>query len=151
MFDHEYTSGGNKMVVIEKVLSKFRQMDEYLSILRKISKTPKETFLTDKILIGSAKYYLQISIECCLDVANHIIAAEKLRAPRDYADTFMVIQEEGLISSDLGTRLRRMAKFRNRLVHLYGEIDNDYIYEYIKGDLKDLEEYQKVIIKRYKI
>jgi uncharacterized protein YutE (UPF0331/DUF86 family) len=151
MFDHEYTSGGNKMVVIEKVLSKFRQMDEYLSILRKISKTPKETFLTDKILIGSAKYYLQISIECCLDVANHIIAAEKLRAPRDYADTFMVIQEEGLISSDLGTRLRRMAKFRNRLVHLYGEIDNDYIYEYIKGDLKDLEEYQKIIIKRYKI
>jgi uncharacterized protein YutE (UPF0331/DUF86 family) len=151
MFDHEYTSGENKMVVIEKVLSKFRQMDEYLSILRKISKTPKETFLTDKILIGSAKYYLQISIECCLDVANHIIAAEKLRAPRDYADTFMVIQEEGLISSDLGTRLRRMAKFRNRLVHLYGEIDNDYIYEYIKGDLKDLEEYQKVIIKRYKI
>jgi uncharacterized protein YutE (UPF0331/DUF86 family) len=63
----------------------------------------------------------------------------------------MVLQEEGLISSDLGTRLRRMAKFRNRLVHLYGEIDNDYIYEYIKGDLIDLEEYKKVILKRYKI
>jgi uncharacterized protein YutE (UPF0331/DUF86 family) len=104
----------------------------------------------DKILIGSAKYYLQISTECCLDVANHIIASEKLRSPRDYADAFMVIQEEGLISSELGTILRQMAKFRNRLVHLYGEIDNDYIYEYIKGDLKDLEEYKKVIIKRYK-
>ena len=83
------------MVLIKKVLSKFRQIDEYLSILRKISKTPKETFLKDKILIGSAKYYLQISIECCLDVANHIIASEKLRAPRDYADTFLVIQEQG--------------------------------------------------------
>jgi len=143
--------GKDNMVLIEKILSKFRQIDEYLSILRKISKTPKETFLMDNILIGSAKYYLQISIECCLDVANHIIASEKLRAPRDYADTFMVVQEEGLISSELGTRLRRMAKFRNRLVHLYGEIDNDYIYEYIKGDLKDIEEYKTVIIKRYKI
>ena len=139
------------MVLIKKVLSKFRQIDEYLSILRKISKTPKETFLKDKILIGSAKYYLQISIECCLDVANHIIASEKLRAPRDYADTFLVIQEQGVISSELGNKLRRMAKFRNRLVHLYGEIDNDYIYEYIKGDLKDIEEYKTVIIKRYKI
>ena len=139
------------MVLIKKVLSKFRQIDEYLSILRKISKTPKETFLKDKILIGSAKYYLQISIECCLDVANHIIASEKLRAPRDYADTFLVIQEQGVISSELGNKLRRMAKFRNRLVHLYGEIDNDFIYEYIKGDLKDIEEYKTVIIKRYKI
>ena len=139
------------MVLIEKVLLKFQQIDEYLSILRKISKTPKEKFLIDKILIGSAKYYLQISIECCLDVANHIIASEKLRAPRDYADTFMVIQEEGLISPELGNRLRRMAKFRNRLVHLYGEIDNDYIYEYIKGDLRDLEEYKIAIIERYRI
>ena len=139
------------MVLIEKVLSKFQQIDEYLSILRKISNTPKETFLVDKILLGSAKYYLQISIECCLDVANHIIASEKLRAPRDYADTFMVIQEEGLISSELGNRLRQMAKFRNRLVHLYGELDNDYIYEYIKGDLKDIKEYKTLIIKRYKV
>jgi len=137
------------MVLIEKVLSKFQQMDEYLSILKKISKTPKDRFLKDKILIGSAKYYLQISIECCLDVTNHIIASEKFRAPRDYADTFKVIQEERLVSSELGDRLRQMAKFRNRLVHLYGEVDNDYIYEYIKGDLKDIDEYKSLIIKRY--
>jgi uncharacterized protein YutE (UPF0331/DUF86 family) len=139
------------MVSFEKVVYKFQQLDEYLKILAKISKTPKETFLKDKILIGSAKYYLQVSIECCLDVANHIIASEKLRAPRDYSDSFLVIQEEGLISSELGDKLRQMAKFRNRLVHLYGEIDNTNVYEYIKGELKDIEEFKSVIIKRYSI
>jgi uncharacterized protein YutE (UPF0331/DUF86 family) len=138
------------MVSIEKVVHKFQQLDEYLKILEKISKTPKETFLIDKILIGSAKYYLQVSIECCLDVANHIIASEKLRAPRDYSDSFLVIQEEGLISSELGDKLRQMAKFRNRLVHLYGEIDNTNVYEYIKGDLKDIKEFKSIIINRYK-
>ena len=139
------------MVSFEKVVHKFQQVDEYLKILAKISKTPKETFLKDKILIGSAKYYLQVSIECCLDVANHIISSEKLRAPRDYSDSFLVIQEEGLIASELGDKLRQMAKFRNRLVHLYGEIDNTNVYEYIKGDLKDIEEFKSVIIKRYSI
>jgi len=139
------------MVSFEKVVHKFQQLDEYLKILEKISKTPKETFLIDKILIGSAKYYLQVSIECCLDVANHIIASEKLRAPRDYSDSFLVIQEEGLISSELGDKLRQMAKFRNRLVHLYGEIDNTNVYEYIKGDLKDIEEFKSIIIKQYNI
>lgn len=138
------------MVSLEKVILKFQQLDEYLSILRKISKTPKETFLKDKILIGSAKYYLQVSIECCLNVANHIIASEKLRAPRDYSDSFMVIQEEKLISSGLGNRLRQMAKFRNRLIHLYGEIENAYVYEYIKEDLKDIEKFKLIIIKQYK-
>jgi len=139
------------MVSFEKVVHKFQQLDEYLKILEKISKTPKETFLIDKILLGSAKYYLQVSIECCLDVANHIIASEKLRAPRDYSDSFLVIQEEGLISSELGDKLRQMAKFRNRLVHLYGEIDNTNVYEYIKGELKDIEEFKSIIIKQYSI
>jgi len=141
---------GKNMVSFEKVIYKFQQLDEYIGLLQIISRTPKETFLKDKILIGSAKYYLQVSIECCLDVANHIIASEKFRAPRDYADSFLVIQEEGLISSELGDKLRQMAKFRNRLVHLYGEIDNTNVYEYIIGDLKDIEEFKSVIINRYK-
>ena len=118
--------------------------------IKKISRTPQETFLKDKILIGSAKYYLQVSIECCLDVANHIIASEKFRAPRDYADSFMVIQEEGIISSELGDKLRQMAKFRNRIVHLYGEIDDSYVYKYLQDDIKDTEEFKSIIVKQYK-
>jgi len=141
---------GEHMVSFEKVIYKFQQLDEYLGLLQIISRTPKENFLKDKILIGSAKYYLQVSIECCLDVANHIIASEKFRAPRDYADSFLVLQEQGIITSELGDRLRRMAKFRNRLVHLYGEIDNIYVYSYLQNDIKDTEEFKSIIINRYK-
>ncbi len=50
------------MVSIEKIAQKFLQLDEYLGILRSISKTSVEAFLKDKIVIGSAKYYLQVSI-----------------------------------------------------------------------------------------
>ena len=109
------------MVSMQKITLKFSQIDEYLRLLEKISNTPVKTFLQDKILIGSAKYYLQVTIECCLDVVNHIIASERFRAPKDYADTFKVMEEEGIVSSAFGQKLRMMAKFRNRLVHLYGE------------------------------
>ena len=85
---------GVYMVAIEKVLQKFAQLDEYLVVLSTISETPENAFLKDKILIGSAKYYLQVSVACCLDVANHIIATENFRAPRDYADSFKVLEEE---------------------------------------------------------
>jgi len=139
------------VVSIEKIVQKFNQLDEYLGLLRNISKTPIKDFLNDKIIIGSAKYYLQVSIECCLDVANHIIASERFRAPKDYADSFRVIEERGLIPSDLAQKLRKMAKFRNRLVHLYGEVDNAYVYEFMKEDLKDIEELRSHIINKYQI
>lgn len=137
------------MISPDKIIQRFIQLDEYLGILRRIVETPIETFLEDRIIIGSAKYYLQISIECCLDVANHIIASEHLRAPRDYADSFMVMEEKGLFPPELGQSLRQMAKFGNRLVHLYGEIDDAYVYEFIRKDLGDIEEFKSIIITQY--
>ncbi|MCP4763646.1 MAG: DUF86 domain-containing protein [archaeon] len=134
------------MISPKKITQKFMQLDEYIEVLKKISVNPIKIFLNDKILIGSAKYYLQVSIECCLDVANHIISSEKYRAPKDYSDSFKVIEEEGLISSDLSMNLRQMAKFRNRLVHLYGEIDNSFVYEYIKNDFGDILEFKRLIL-----
>lgn len=137
------------MVSIEKLSEKLLKLDEFLRLLQEISATPLENFLKDKLLLGSAKYYLQVSIECCLDITNHIISAEKFRAPNDYADSFKVIEENELIPSDLGTNLRQMAKFRNRLVHLYGEIDDKYVYDFIIDDLKDIHRFQSIIANRY--
>jgi uncharacterized protein YutE (UPF0331/DUF86 family) len=137
------------MVSIEKISRKFIQLDEYLGILDKIAEVSENAFLKDKILIGSAKYYLQISIECCLDVANHIIAAEQYRAPRDYGDSFTVLEETGIFQKQLGHNLRQMTKFRNRLVHLYGEIDDKFVYEFIKTDVEDIRKYRKIIMQQY--
>jgi uncharacterized protein YutE (UPF0331/DUF86 family) len=117
--------------------------------LNKISKSSEQAFLKDKILIGSAKYYLQVSIECCLDIVNHIIASERFRAPRDYADSFSILEENGILESSLVIKLRQMAKFRNRLVHLYGEIDDKFVYEFIKKDIEDIRKFKNIIINNY--
>ena len=137
------------MVSKEKIFQKFSLLDDYLNILKDIAQKPVNTFLKDKILLGSAKYYLQVSIECCLGVANHIIASERFRVPKDYADSFKVIEEEGLVSGELGKRLQQMAKFRNRLVHLYGDIDDKNVHQYINKDVKDLVEFKSIVIDRF--
>jgi uncharacterized protein YutE (UPF0331/DUF86 family) len=139
------------MVSIKKISQKFIQLENYLGLLKEISKESEEAFLKNQIIIGSAKYYLQVSIECCLDVANHIIASERLRAPNDYADSFTVLEEKGIFHQQLGQRLRQMAKFRNRLVHLYGEIDDKYVYEFLKTDVEDIRKFRKIIIEQYEL
>jgi uncharacterized protein YutE (UPF0331/DUF86 family) len=137
------------MASIEKISDKFRRLDEFLAILKGMQGTPLDVFLKDKILIGSAKYYLQVSIECCLDVANHIIASENFRAPEDYADSFKVLEENDLLDPEEGIKLRQMAKFRNRLVHLYGEIDDAYVHNFILNNLQDILNFEAVIAARF--
>ena len=137
------------MVSKDKISRKLIQLDEYLGFLDKISSRTELVFVKDKILVGSAKYYLQGSIECCLDIANHIIASERLRAPKDYADSFSILGENDILETSLVSKLRQMAKFRNRLVHLYGEIDDKFVYEFIHNDVKDIRKFQKVIMTNY--
>jgi len=137
------------MASAEKITSKFSQLDEFLKLLKGMQRTPLDVFLKDKILIGSAKYYLQISIECCLDIANHIIASEHLRAPEDYADTFKVLEENGIVEQEEGIKLRQMAKFRNRLVHLYGDIDDAYVHDFMLNRLQDILNFEAAIATRF--
>ena len=132
------------MVSTEKIIRKFASLDEYLDLLRKLADTPVEDFIRDKILIGSMRYYLQVSVESCLDVANHVIASERYRAPKDYSDSFAVLEEEGVVPGDLSNRLRQMAKFRNRLVHLYGEIDDRQVHAIVQTDLGDIEQFRNI-------
>lgn len=46
------------MVSIDKITQKFIQLEEYIDILKSISEKPLNDFLKDKIIVGSAKYYL---------------------------------------------------------------------------------------------
>lgn len=45
--------------------------------------------------------------------------------------------------------MRQMAKFRNRLVHLCGEIDDDDVYEFILNNLQDILHFEAVIATRF--
>jgi uncharacterized protein YutE (UPF0331/DUF86 family) len=137
------------MVSSQKIAEKLIALDEFLLLLKEIGSISSEAFLKDKILIGSAKYYLQVSIECCLDIANHIIASERFRAPKDYADSFKILEEMNIVSGKLSQKLQQMAKFRNRLVHLYGEIDNQYVYDFMREDIDDIREFRSMIKNRY--
>ena len=50
-----------------------------------------------------------------------------MREIKDYADSFYVLGENNIVDESLVLKLRQMAKFRNRLVHLYGDIDDKFV------------------------
>ncbi len=88
------------MVNQDKVEGPIRHLRQYLIYLRELASITETQFLTDPHAIGSARYYLTVAIEACLDIAGHLIASEGLRAPHDYKDTFRVLNEAGILPND---------------------------------------------------
>jgi uncharacterized protein YutE (UPF0331/DUF86 family) len=106
--------------------------------LQELGQLPEAEFLADYRNTESAKYLLIVAIEAAIDICNHIVARQHKRAPQDYADCFAILAELAVITPELADRLRRMARFRNLIVHLYGKVDNQKVYGVIQNDLQDL-------------
>jgi uncharacterized protein YutE (UPF0331/DUF86 family) len=49
-----------------------------------------------------------------------------------------VLTEHGVVPPSRREPLRAMARFRNRLVHLYWDVDDAKVYEYLQEDLDEL-------------
>lgn len=120
-------------------------INESIRKLRELGQVSQEQFLKDFRNTESAKYLFVKLTEAAIGICNHIASTQGGRAPKDYADCFAVLEELGVISSDLAGRLKRMARFRNLIIHLYWQVDDTKVYEIIQKDLADLEEYQKEI------
>jgi uncharacterized protein YutE (UPF0331/DUF86 family) len=134
------------MVERDKIEGLARHLRKYTTHLREISGQDQADFLQDPRSIGSARYYLQVSIETCINIANHIIAAERLRAPKDYKDSFQVLTEAGILPRDFARTMRELAGLRNLLVHLYWDVDDKMIYEGIRSELDDFETFVGYIV-----
>jgi uncharacterized protein YutE (UPF0331/DUF86 family) len=126
-------------VDVSRVRDLLGNLANALRLLRELAAIPEEEFLADFRNTESAKYLLVVATEACIDLCNHLVARGGGRAPRDYADCFAVLVELKVIRGELASRLQRVARFRNLLVHLYWEVDNRRVYQFLQADIDDLK------------
>jgi uncharacterized protein YutE (UPF0331/DUF86 family) len=90
---------------------------------------------------------LHITIEGCIDAAQHIISDEKMREPTSYRDTFMVLTENKILKPDDLSRFENIASFRNLLVHYYEKVDDAIVYGIFKNNLSDFDLFVERIVR----
>ena len=127
------------------VCNKLSQLRERLQTLRVLAAEPLGQFSADPVKRGAAERLLQVSIEICLDVGHHLIARLNLPRPTEYRDVFRILGERKILAPDFAARLEKMAAFRNRLVHLYAEIEPAQVHEYLQNNLPDFDEFARVV------
>jgi uncharacterized protein YutE (UPF0331/DUF86 family) len=88
---------------------------------------------------------LQEVIEACLDIANHVIASREMDRAEEYSEMFEILGDEDILDEQLADNLSDMAKFRNLLVHRYGDIENEKLRIILDGELGDIRDYLEQI------
>ena len=136
------------MMAQPKVTMLLERLGIYVAELRRLAAIPKGDLLADPDKVASAKYNFVAAIEARIDIANHVIAAEGFRPPKDNADSFVVLVEKSVLPEAMREHLRSMARFRNRLVHVYWDVDDDLVAEYLHGPLGDLDRFAREISQR---
>ena len=137
------------MELVDKLLigRKLTQLETYLGQISEFSKVSIAAYKSDWRTQRIVERTLQMLIELCIDIANHIISDEGMRLPSGYADTFAVLMENKVINRSLLKTMDEMAKFRNVVVHQYEKIDPAIVVSILHNNLKDFESYKKSIIK----
>ena len=132
------------MVRKDLISARLERLRQYIKILKSIQKQDIQTFKKDPFVHGAAERYLHLSIECLLDIGNHIISDQGYRKPETYAEVFQILGEEKIITPQLLNELEGMAAFRNILVHDYLKIDLSEIYRIIQEKVKALDQLARV-------
>jgi uncharacterized protein YutE (UPF0331/DUF86 family) len=132
------------------VLRKLAELEEYLGQIREYTTITIERYSSDWKIQRIIERTLQMMIETCADIAGHIISDRGYRIPKSYADTFRVLQEENILEKELFETMGKMARFRNIVVHNYGNIDASIVVNILKRHLDDFLTYKNAIINMLK-
>ncbi len=133
------------MVDPGRVRRLIEDLADYRGELDTLSRLSAAEYRGDRKFAG--RYLVQVSAQVCIDMANHVIASSGWRTPADFRDVFTVLEEEGVIAGELAERMRALAGLRNRLVHLYEEVDDRIVHESLREGLDDLSSFSQAVAK----
>ena len=106
-----------------------------------------DDFTSDFRNTDSALHRLQTSIQALLDIGSYIIAHLGLRTPNTNSEIIEILSEAGHISKDEAETFIRMSQFRNRIVHIYNQIDTKMLYDILLNELDDIKVFYANLLK----
>ena len=129
----------------EIVRDRESRIRRYVSDLRDMAEISEAAFLENRERQYAVLHALQLAIEASVDIATHICAADSLGIPSSYTEAFDLLEHAGIIDGVVAEDLRGMARFRNRIVHFYGQVDLRLVHGLLHTHLDDFDRYMGAI------
>ena len=85
-------------------------------------------------------------MQLSVDIGAHLIAGMEVPPPGTMGQTFDVLAQQGVISSDLAAHLKKSVGFRNIAVHNYDSINWHIVHSIVKSHLGEFSEFAKAVV-----
>lgn len=112
---------------------------EMVGSIKKLPVSDYEAFISDPRNPAAAESYLRRAIEALLDLGRHILSKGFGIAVTEYKDIGVKLSEEGILSVHHGALFRKIAGYRNRMVHFYHEVTKQELFDLCTGKTRDIE------------
>ena len=126
------------MVDKEVVKGRLLKLEEYINDLKEYENIELVKYENDKLTRRFLERTLQLAIEACLDIGNHIISDERLGVANSNAEIIKILAENGIIKGNVDNYIK-MARFRNIIVHDYVDFDSEIMFNILNNNLEDIE------------
>ena len=124
----------------EQIQAKLAHLADAVEKLRRLPQSTLDEFRSDERNVDAALRRLQVAIQVLIDVGSHVVAHLGLGAPDTSHDLLERLERAGRLPTGSAARFGKMFAFRNRIVHLYDRVDDEFVYEIVTAHLDDLEE-----------
>ena len=122
------------------VVAKSEIVREMLAGIRTLPLGSERDFRADPRMVAAGESYLRRGIEALIDLGRHLLARGFGKLVPECAEVAAELGRRGVLDPAIATRLRVMARDRNRLVHFYDEVTPAELYRILSSELADIEE-----------
>ncbi len=99
----------------------------------------KGKFLQNRHNIAAAESYLRRSLEALFDIGRHILAKSFAFPATEYKEIARGLQDKKILDEEEAELMRKMAGYRNRMVHFYHEITPEELHEICMNHLDEIK------------
>ncbi|MEW6741412.1 MAG: DUF86 domain-containing protein [Planctomycetota bacterium] len=112
---------------------------EMLEALRELPLAERQVFLQHRNTAAAAESYLRRALEALFDIGRHILAKKFAHPAAEYKEIVEGLLQRGVLEASTAALMRKMAGYRNRMVHFYQEISPEELWEIGSRHLTDIE------------
>ncbi len=132
----------------EILVSKLNYLRNYYEELKTFESLSFRQYMDDKIKRRAVERLLQLIVEVACDTNNFILSKKNIIA-ESYHDSFLKMDEAGIIEKDVALKLSRTTGLRNRIIHEYGEYKDEVVYKNVSIFIEFYGKYLKMLANQF--
>lgn len=133
------------MVDADVISAKLGELADRVARVRTHRKASAKLLAADRDALDLVSFNLMLAVQACADIASHLIADEGWPPAGTVAQSFVRLEENGVIEAATAHALGRAVGLRNVVAHGYASADPSMVHAASTAGLDDLAAFARQV------